>query len=91
MAEKDSITRLMTSGNGNVARLKNDSTLFKRVSHLRGQLDSLMSLTDSTRTTGALARMRTDSTMRLEMAAARAQLSAIIADLKKHPGRYINF
>ena len=90
IAEKDSITRLMNSGNGNVARLKNDSTLFKKVSHLRGQLDSLMSLTDSTRTTG-IARLRSDSTLTRQMAAARAELSAIIADLKKHPGRYINF
>jgi phospholipid/cholesterol/gamma-HCH transport system substrate-binding protein len=91
VAAKDSIMLVMNSGNGNVARLKNDSALFKKVSHLRAELDSLMSLTDSTRTTGALARMRTDSTFRLEMTAARAQLSAIIADIKKHPGRYIRF
>jgi phospholipid/cholesterol/gamma-HCH transport system substrate-binding protein len=88
VATKDSITRLMNSGNGNIARLKTDSTLIKRVTHLRAELDSLMSLTQGN---GTMARARSDSTLRLEMTKARAELTAIIADLKKHPGRYINF
>jgi phospholipid/cholesterol/gamma-HCH transport system substrate-binding protein len=88
MSQKDSLTRLMSSGNGNVARLRNDSSLMKTVSHLRAELDSLMAINSST---GTLARARSDSTLQLEMKAARAQLSAIIADLKKHPAKYINF
>ena len=88
IATKDSISRLMNSGNGNVAKLRNDSTLIKRVTHLRVELDSLMSLTSGT---GTVARARSDSTLRVEMAKARGELSAIIADLKKHPGKYINF
>jgi len=88
LATKDSITRLMSSGNGNIARIRNDSSLMQRAAHVRAELDTLMKITGAN---GNVAKLRSDSTLTLQMAAARAQLTAIIADLKKHPGRYIHF
>jgi phospholipid/cholesterol/gamma-HCH transport system substrate-binding protein len=87
-ASKDSITQLMSTGNGNVARLRGDSTLFRTVSHLRAELDTLMKINGQT---GTMSRMRSDSTLTREMAQMRAQLTALMADVKKHPTRYINF
>lgn len=88
LAAKDSIALLLTSDRGNVGRFRKDSTLFRTVSHIRSELDSLKAMTSGT--TG-IARFRSDSTLTIEMARARAQLTAIMADLKKHPGRYIRF
>jgi hypothetical protein len=33
--------------------------------------------------------MKSDSTLRIEMAKMRAELAALMADVKKHPLRYI--
>lgn len=88
LATKDSIMLLMSSGNGNVARIRNDSALMQRAAHARAELDTLMSITGQN---GNVAKLRSDSTLTLQMAAARAQLTAIMADLKKHPTRYIHF
>lgn len=88
MAAKDSISLLLTTNRGSIGRFRKDSTLFKQVSHIRSELDSLKSLTSGS---GGITRLRTDSTITTEMARARAQLTAIMADLKKHPGRYIRF
>lgn len=88
LAEKDSIALLFTTDRGNVGRFRKDSTLFRKVSEIRSELDSLKAMTSGT--TG-IARFRSDSTLTIEMARARAQLTEIMADLKKHPGRYIRF
>ncbi|HEX2721681.1 MAG TPA: MlaD family protein [Gemmatimonadaceae bacterium] len=88
MAAKDSVAFLVSSGNGSIGRFRKDSTLFRQVAHIRSEVDSLKAM--SSATTG-VARFRTDSTLTIEIARARAQLSAIMADIKKHPGRYISF
>ncbi len=88
MAAKDSIALLLTTNRGSIGRFRKDSTLFKQVSHIRSELDSLKSLTSGS---SGVTRLRTDSTLTLEMARARAQLTALMADMKKRPGRYIRF
>ena len=88
MAAKDSISLLVTTNRGSVGRFRKDSTLFKQVGHIRSELDSLKSLASGS---GGITRLRTDTTITTEMARARAQLTAIMADLKKRPGRYISF
>jgi phospholipid/cholesterol/gamma-HCH transport system substrate-binding protein len=82
-ASKDSIAALMNSGRGNIGRFRKDSTLGNQISHLQGELDSLRS------GSGTLAKMKSDSTLRIEMAKMRAELAALMADVKKHPLRYI--
>ncbi|MEO8576740.1 MAG: MlaD family protein [Gemmatimonadales bacterium] len=88
LAAKDSIALLLTTDRGSVGRFRKDSSLFKNVGHIRSQLDSLKTMMSGT--TG-VARLRGDTTVTTEMARARLQLTAIMADLKKHPGRYISF
>jgi phospholipid/cholesterol/gamma-HCH transport system substrate-binding protein len=85
-AAKDSIDYLLTSGNGNVGRFRRDSTLIKQVAHLRSELDSLRGLMGST---NGIARARSDTTLTTEMARMRLELAALMADLKKHPLRYL--
>jgi hypothetical protein len=83
---KDSIALLISSGNGNVGRFRRDSTLTKDVAHLQSQVDSLRAMTSSG--TG-IGRMKTDSALTKEMARVRVELAALMADLKKHPLRYL--
>jgi hypothetical protein len=87
-ATKDSITLLMSSGNGNIARLRSDSAFANRVAHLQSELDSLRSVYGAG--TG-IGKMKTDSALTSEMARIRVELAALMADIKKHPMRYINF
>ena len=88
LAAKDSIALLLTTDRGSVGRFRKDSTLFKQVSHIRSQLDTLKTMMSGK---SGIARLRGDTTLTSEMARARAQLTAVMADLKKHPGRYIAF
>ena len=87
-AGKDSIVLLLSSGRGNIGRFKKDSTLFRTVSHIRDEIDSLKSMSSGA---GTLQRARSDTALTLEMARIRVQLSELMADIKKHPSRYIAF
>jgi hypothetical protein len=73
---------------GNLGRLRNDSSLNLRVAHLRGQVDSLRAVLG---TANGIAKLRSDSTMTAEIARVRVELAALMADIKKHPLRYIRF
>ena len=79
---------LVSTDRGNVGRFRKDSTLFKEVGHVRAQLDSLKTLAAGGRGVG---RLRGDSTLTAEMARVSAQLAELMADVKKHPTRYIAF
>jgi phospholipid/cholesterol/gamma-HCH transport system substrate-binding protein len=87
-ASKDSISRLISSGDGNVGRFRRDSTLINDVAHLQDQLDSLRAIYGAG---SGIGKMRSDSSLTKEMARIRVELAALMADLKKHPLRYINF
>jgi hypothetical protein len=83
---KDSIMLLVNSGTGSVGRFRRDSTLMKEISHLQGQVDSLRAMTTSG---GGIGRLRSDSTLTAELARIRVELAALMADVKKHPLRYL--
>jgi len=85
-AAKDSITVLVTTSRGNIGRFRKDSTLMKQISHLQGELDSVKTAYS---TGSGLSKMRSDSTLSVEMARVRAELGLLMADLKKHPLRYL--
>jgi len=87
-AEIDSITGLLSSGNGNVGKLRGDSTLFRTVAHLRGEIDSLRAAYSAG---NGIARARTDTALAAQMARMRVELGLLMADVKKHPTRYISF
>ncbi|HEX6575643.1 MAG TPA: MlaD family protein [Gemmatimonadaceae bacterium] len=85
-ATKDSIYALLNSPTGNIGRLRRDSSLVNEVSHLQARVDSLR----ATMNTGnGIGRLRSDSTLTQEMAKIRVELAALMADIKKHPLRYI--
>lgn len=86
-ASKDSITRMMTSGNGNLGRFHRDSTLGPTIARLRSQIDSLRGITGNK--TGGIGRLQSDSTLASEMSKVRAQLDSLMKDVKKHPRRYL--
>jgi hypothetical protein len=85
-ATKDSISLLLNTPTGNIGRLRNDSSLTLKVAHLRGQVDSLRAVLG---TANGIAKIRSDSTMTAEIARVRVELAALMADIKKHPLRYI--
>jgi ABC-type transporter Mla subunit MlaD len=85
-ATKDSIALVLSSGSGNVGRFRRDSTLRNEIAHLQAQVDSLRAI--SAAGTG-IGRMKTDSALTREMARVRVELAALMADIKKHPLRYL--
>lgn len=88
LAVKDSLSYLMSSGNGNVGRFRRDSTLPRHVASVRAGLDSLRALLSSN---GSVSRLKNDTTISGEIARARAQIDSIMQDIKKHPRKYISF
>jgi phospholipid/cholesterol/gamma-HCH transport system substrate-binding protein len=88
IAQKDSIKLLVSSGAGNVGRFRRDSTLMREVAKVRGEVDSLRLLFSRP---GAVSRLRSDTALKREMGQARVQLDSLMADLKKHPLKYISF
>lgn len=89
VAQKDSLMLLVQSGNGSVGRFRRDSTLFATVGEIRASVDSLKALVSNPRS--PLARARTDSTLSREIARVSAELGLLMADIKKHPLRYLSY
>lgn len=87
MASKDSITQMMTTGNGNLGRFHRDSTLAPTIAHLKSQVDSLRGMMNNQ--TGGIGKLKSDSTMAREMAKVRIQLDSLMKDVKKHPRKYL--
>lgn len=87
MAAKDSITELMTSGNGTLGRFHRDSTLSPTIGRLRAEVDSLLTMMSGGNT--SLSRMKSDTTLAKELTRARAQLDSLMKDVKKHPRKYL--
>jgi phospholipid/cholesterol/gamma-HCH transport system substrate-binding protein len=89
MAQKDSITLLLSSGRGNLGRFRRDSTLAAQVARVRAEVDSLRMLMLSP--SSGVARLRTDIRLKSEIARMRVELDSLMADMKKNPLRYISF
>jgi phospholipid/cholesterol/gamma-HCH transport system substrate-binding protein len=87
-AQKDSISTLMSSGDGTLGRLHRDSTLQVQVAQLMDEIDSLRVVYSGT---NQLSRARSDPAIAAQLAQARAELAAIMKDLKKHPTTYLRF
>lgn len=86
-ASKDSITQMMSSGNGNLGRFHRDSTLGPTIARLRSQVDSLRGMMGNKK--GGIGRIQTDSAFANEMTRVRAQLDSLMKDVKKHPRKYL--
>lgn len=88
LAVKDSLSYLMSSGNGNVGRFRRDSTLPRHVASVRAGLDSLRNLVMSN---GNVSLLKSDTSISAEIARARSQIDSLMKEIKKHPTRYISF
>jgi ABC-type transport system involved in resistance to organic solvents, periplasmic component len=87
MSAKDSLTYMLSSGNGNVGRFRRDSTLGPTVARLRSQIDSLQGMMSGS--SSSLAKMRTDTAIASQLRIVRAQLDTLMTDIKKHPRKYL--
>ena len=88
MARADSIRALLASGRGSVGRFRRDSTLLREVAAVRDELAIVNEL--MSRPTGTVGRLRQDEAIQEGVASAQREMTALFADLKKHPFRYIN-
>jgi phospholipid/cholesterol/gamma-HCH transport system substrate-binding protein len=88
LAVKDSLSFLMSSGNGSVGRFRRDSTLPRHVASVRAGLDSLRKLLTAT---SGVTRLKSDTTLSGEIARARSQIDSLMQEIKKHPRKYISF
>ncbi len=86
-ASKDSLTMMMTEGNGNLGRFHRDSTLGPTIARLRSQVDSLRGMMNNQ--TGGIGKLKSDSVLAQELTKVRAQLDSLMKDVKKHPRKYL--
>ena len=89
IAQKDSITTLLSSNRGNLGRFHRDSTLLPNIARIRAEVDSLRALLFSPN--NQVARLRSDSALKNEITRARAELDSLMTAVKKHPLKFISF
>ena len=87
IASKDSLTQMMTTGNGNLGRFHRDSTLAPTIARLKSQVDSLRGMMSNQ--SGGIGKLKSDTTIANEMAKVRAQLDSLMKDVKKNPRKYL--
>lgn len=89
MARVDSVRALLASPNTSLGRLRKDSTLFAEVADIRNEITLVRaSLTSADGTVGRAMR---DSAITDALADAGRQMKLLMADIKKHPLRYLAF
>jgi ABC-type transporter Mla subunit MlaD len=88
-AQADSVRLLLTSDHTSLGRFRRDSTLLRTVGDLRDELSITSALLSSQ--SGSLARFGQDSIIAIQMAEMSKQMTALFADIKKRPFRYIAF
>jgi len=89
LAAADSIRTLVASNRTSLGRFRRDSTLAREVAHIRDELATVRKLADSP--DGTIGRLRTDSAITRAVHRDVAALDSLLADIKKHPLRYITF
>ena len=89
MARVDSVRALLASGRTSFGRLRRDSTLMLEVADIRTELARVQASLDEPR--GTVGRALHDSALTRGLASAQAEMALLLADLKKHPFRYISF
>lgn len=89
MARADSVRSLITSPNTSLGRYRRDSTLINEVADIRNELSIIRSLVNEPR--GTAGRALRDSALTNAVADAERQMTLLVADIKKHPLRYLKF
>jgi ABC-type transporter Mla subunit MlaD len=89
MAEVDSIRKLLSSNQHSLGRFRRDSTLTREMTRTRRELLEVRRLASSP--TGTIGRLRADSAIAMAVRHDLALVDSLMADIKKHPLRYIAF
>jgi hypothetical protein len=89
MARVDSVRALLASTNTSFGRFRRDSTLLSEVADIRNELTIIRALVDEPR--GTAGRVVRDSAITNALADAQREMSLLVADIKKHPLRYLSF
>jgi phospholipid/cholesterol/gamma-HCH transport system substrate-binding protein len=89
MSQVDSIRELLGSDRHSLGRFRRDSTLSHEIAAVRLELAEVQRLASSP--TGTIGRIHADSAIALGVRHDLASLDSLLADLKKHPLRYIAF
>jgi phospholipid/cholesterol/gamma-HCH transport system substrate-binding protein len=89
LAQVDSIRTLLASGKQTLGRFRRDSSLIGELGRVRAELAGIQSLANSP--AGTIGRLRTDSVLVRNIHRDAAALDSLVADMKKHPLRYIAF
>jgi phospholipid/cholesterol/gamma-HCH transport system substrate-binding protein len=88
MAQVDSIRALLSSNQHSLGRFQRDSTLSLELGRIRAELETVKQLASSPQ--GTIGRLRTDSAIARSAHRDIAQVDSLIANMKKHPLRYIS-
>lgn len=89
LARADSVRALLASPSTSLGRFRRDSTLLANVADMRDQLASVKADLDHSR--GTAGRAIHDSAITNSIAEAQHQMTLLVADIKKHPFRYLVF
>jgi ABC-type transporter Mla subunit MlaD len=89
LSRVDSVRSLVSSSSSSLGRLRKDSTLLVEVKDIRAELGVVQMMLDES--SGTAGRFLHDSALTLELGGAQREMSALFADIKKHPLRYIKF
>lgn len=89
MLRADSVRALLASNSSSLGRFRRDSTLFKNVADIRGELDVVRARLASP--TGTVGRAHADSALFDAVAGAQREMTLIMADIRRRPLRYIHF
>jgi phospholipid/cholesterol/gamma-HCH transport system substrate-binding protein len=87
-ASVDSVRTLLASRVESFGRFRRDSTLAPAISRLTDDLAVLRALMNTP--TGTIGRLRTDSALVASLDSVHAEMSALVADIKARPLRYIH-
>jgi hypothetical protein len=89
LARVDSIRSLLASDAHSLGRFRRDSTLATEIGRVRNELAVVQQLAASPN--GTIGRFRADSAIMRNIQRSLASMDSLIADMKKHPLRYIAF
>jgi len=89
MAQVESVRRLVASPGASLGRFRRDSTLLRTVADLRDELSITSALLSNQ--SGSLARFGQDSIIAVQTAELSKQMTALFADIRRRPFRYIAF
>jgi phospholipid/cholesterol/gamma-HCH transport system substrate-binding protein len=89
LARADSLRTLVSGPSSFLGRFRRDSSLSSRVADVRAQLGDVSAALQSVN--GSVGRLQNDAALLDAVAAAQRQMTELLADIRRHPARYVNF